>query len=158
MASVVSQYIPYNEFKCLNQNEIDKFDVNSIEENSSDGCILDVDLEYPDELHDFHNVYSLAPEKLQISHMLLNYFSNIAVKYDIKISGVNKLIPNSGGNKSKYVLHYRNLRLYLSLKIKLIKIYRMLKFKQSDWLKKFIGFSTDKMLLLLLKKIFQTDE
>ena len=51
----MSQYLPYNEFKWLNQKEIDKFGVNSIEcssfvENSSDGYILEVDLKYPDEL------------------------------------------------------------------------------------------------------------
>ena len=66
--------------------------------------------------------------------MLSNYCSNIANKYDIKIGGVNKLVPNLG-NKSKYVLHYKNLELYLSLGMKLVNVHRILKFKQSDWLK-----------------------
>ena len=83
--------------------------MNSIGENSSDGYILEVDLEYPDDLHELHNDYPLAPEKPEISHnMLQNYCSSIVNKYDIKIGGVNKLVPNLG-NKSKYVLHYRNL-------------------------------------------------
>ena len=54
-----------------------------------------------------------------------------------------KLIPNLG-DKTNYVLHYRNLQLQLSLGMKLIKIPRVLKFKQSDWIKKFIGFKTKK--------------
>ena len=69
-----------------------------------------------------YNDYPLAPEKLEISHdMLSNYCSNIANKYDIKIGGVNKLLPNLG-NKSKYILHCRSLQLYLSLGIKLVSI------------------------------------
>ena len=91
-----------------------------------------------------HNGYPLAPEKLEISHnMLLSYCSSIAMRYGIKIGGVNKLVPNLG-NKNKYVLHYRNLQLYISLGMKLTKVHRILKFKQSDSLKKYTNFNTDK--------------
>ena len=55
------------------------------------------------------------------------------------------MVPNLG-NKNKYVLHYKNLQLYLSLRIKLTKIYRVLKFKQSDWMKKYIVFNTKKRM------------
>ena len=72
-----------------------------------------------------------------------NYCSSIANKYNIKIGGVNKTVPNLG-NKSKYDLYYRNLQLYLSLGMKLIKVHKMLKFKKSDWLKKYTDFNTDK--------------
>ena len=75
--------------------------------------------------------------------MLSKYCLNIANKYGIKIGGVNKLLPNLH-NKNKYVLHYRNLQLYLSLGMKLDKIQKILKFNQSDWLQKDIDFNTDK--------------
>ena len=122
----------------MNQKEISDFCLNSISENSSIGYILEVDLEYSSELHDLHNDYSLASEKLEINqNMLSKYCSNIANKYGIKIDGVNKLVSNLG-NKSKYVVHYRNLQLYLSLGMKLTKVHRILGFKQSDWFKKHI--------------------
>ena len=54
-----------------------------------------------------------------------------------------KLIPNLGSN-TNYVLYYRNLQLYLSLGMKLTKIHKLLKFKQSDWMKKYIDFKTQK--------------
>ena len=53
-------------FKRLSQKEIDKFKVNSIAENSSDGQILQIDLKYPDELHKLHNDYPLTPKYLKL--------------------------------------------------------------------------------------------
>ena len=121
----MSQYLLYGGFKWLNQKEIDKFDVNLIECNCVDGYILEVDLEYSDELYELHNDYPLAPEKLKINHdMLSNYCSNIANEFCIKIGNINKLVPNLG-NKSKYVLHYKNLQLYLTLGMKLTKVHRI---------------------------------
>ena len=67
----------------------------------------------------------------------------IADEYGIKVGDVKTLIPNLS-NKTKYVLYYRNLQLYLSLGIILTKIHRALQFKQSDWVKKYIDFNTEK--------------
>ena len=104
----MSQYLPYGEFKRLNQNEIDKFQLDLVKGNTSIGYILEVDLKYPNELHELHNDYPLAPEKLEITNdMLSNYCKNIANKYEVKIGDVNKLIPNLG-NEREYVSHYKN--------------------------------------------------
>ena len=73
--------------------------------------------------------------------MLSKYCKKIANKYEIKVGDVKKLNPNLG-NRTNYVVHQRNLQLYLSLGMKLTKIHRMLKFKQSDWVKKYIDFNT----------------
>ena len=67
----------------------------------------------------------------------------IAAEYGIKVGDVKKVIPNLG-NKTSYVVHYENLQLYLSLEMKLTKIRKVLIFKQSDWSKKYIDFSTEK--------------
>ena len=119
---------------------VDGFGINSISEKSSIGYNLEVGLEYPGELHLLHNDYPLAPEKLAIPYdMLSGYCKNIAGKYEIKVGDVERSTPNMG-NKTNYVLHYRNLQLHLSLGVKLTKTHRMLKFKQSDWMKKIDQF------------------
>ena len=126
----MSRYRPYGGFKWfIWLKHVDGFDVNSISEKSPIRYILEVDLEYPEELHVLHNEYPVAPEKLAIPYeMLSDYCKEIADEYKIKVSDVMKLIPNLG-NKTNYVLHYRNLQLYLSLEMKLIKIHKLLKSK-----------------------------
>ena len=132
----MSEYLPYERFKWL--ENVDEFDVMSINEKSPIGYFLEVDLEYPDELHELHNDYPLAPEKLAVSSdMLLKYCKKIADKYEIKVGDVKKLIPNLS-SRTNDVVHYRNLQLYLSLRMKLTKIHKVLEFKQSDWMKKYI--------------------
>ena len=134
--------LPYGEFERL--KNVDEFDVNSLNEKSLTGYFLEVDLEYPNELHELHNDYPLAPEKPAVSSNILSkYCKEIADRYKIKVGDVKKLIPNLG-NKTKYVLQYRDLQLYLSWGMKLTKIHRVLKFKQSGWMKKYIDFNTKK--------------
>ena len=140
----MSEYLPYGEFKLL--KNVDELDIMSINEKSDVGYILEVDLKYPKELHKLHNDYPLAPEKLFVTNDILsNYCKSIADKYEIKVGDVKKLIPNLG-NKIKYVVHYKNIQLYLSLGMKLTKIHRVLKFKQSDWMKNYIDFNTKKRI------------
>ena len=59
----------------------------------------------------------------------------LQINMEKKTGEVNKLVPNLG-NKSKYVLHYKNIQLYLSLGMKLVRVHRILKLRQSDSLKK----------------------
>ena len=139
----MSEHLPYENFKWL--KNVDKFDIMSINEKSPIGYLLEVDLEYSDKLHEFYNDYPLAPEKLAVSSDILSkYCKKIADKYEIKVSDLKKLISNLG-NKTNYV-HYRNLQLYLSLGMKLTKIHKVLNFKQSDWMKKYIDCNTEKRM------------
>ena len=140
----MSEYLPYEEFVWL--KNVDSFDVMSIDKQSDVGYLLEVDLKYPNELHELHNDYPLAPEKrFATNDILSKYCKSIADKYDINVGDVKKLIPNLG-NKTKYIVHYRNLQLYLSLGMKLTKIYRALQFKQANWMKKYIDFNTKKRM------------
>ena len=140
----MSKYLPCGRFKWL--KNIYKFDIMSINDKSSIGNFLEVDLKYPDKLYELHNDFPLASEKLAVfSKMLSKYSKKIADKYEIKVGDVKKLISNLG-NKTNYLVRYRNLQLSLSLGMKLTKIHRVLKFKQSYWMKNYIDFNTKKRM------------
>ena len=111
----MSKPLPTKGFKWMTKEELQDWKNHS--------CILEVDLEYPKELHDLHNEYPLAPERLTVNK-------------------VEKLIPNLN-NKTSYVLHYENLKLYESLGMKVTKIHRGIKFEESPWLKEYIDKNTD---------------
>ena len=133
-----------SDFKFLSNKEINRFNFDSVSENSPIGYILEVDLEYCKKLHDSHSDYPLCSETIGISfNMLSSYCKGIADQYGIKVGGVKKLIPNLG-DKVKYVVHYKNVEYYLSLEMKLIKIHIILSFKQSNWLKSYVDFNTEK--------------
>ena len=84
----MSEYLPYGEFEWL--ENIDKFDVMSVDGKSDTGYFFD--LEYPDELHELHNDYPLAPEKLAVSSVMLSKFcKRIADKYKIKVGDIKKI-------------------------------------------------------------------
>ena len=87
----MSEYLRYEGFEWL--KNVDEFDVMSVSEKSPIGCFLEVDLKYSDELHELHNDYPLAPEKLAVSSdMLSKYCKKIADKYEIKVGDVKTLI------------------------------------------------------------------
>ena len=140
----MSQYLPTGGFKWMTEKQINKIDLAKYNENSKKGLILEVDLEYPKELHDLHNDYPLAAERVCVNKdMLSEYCKKIATKYNISTGLVHKLIPTLC-DKEKYVLHYRNLEMYLDLGLKVKKVHRVLEFNQSPWLKQYIDFNTVK--------------
>ena len=73
---------------------INKLNLNKYTKDHKKGLILEVDLEYPEELHDLHNDYPCAPEKVKVTNdMLSDYCKNIADKHNISTGLVHKLIP-----------------------------------------------------------------
>ena len=142
--TVMSQYLPTGKFKWMTNKQIDNINLSKYKEDSNKGLILEVDLEYPKELHDSHDDYPLAAEKVRVTKdMLSDYCKNIASKYNISTGLVHKLIPTLS-SKEKYVLHYRNLQLYTDLGLKITKVHRVLEFNQLPWLKQYIDFNTEK--------------
>ena len=133
----MSQPLPYRNFRWVEFNNV-------IPKRRGIGHIYEVDLEYPEELHDLHNDYPCAPEKIKVTDdMLSDYCREIKDKFKISSGNVNKLIPTLN-DKKNYVLHEENLKLYLSLGLKLKKIHRVLEFSEKPWLKEYIDFNTEK--------------
>ncbi|KAK3733350.1 hypothetical protein QZH41_003614 [Actinostola sp. cb2023] len=119
-------------------------DLMTLPDDGTEGYILEVDLSYPEELHDLHNDYPLAPERQKVTQdMLSPYCQQLNEELNLGGAPVAKLVPNLN-DKQHYILHYRNLKQYLSLGMKLTKVHRVLGFDQSPWLKSYIDFNTEK--------------
>ena len=116
----------------------------NIDVEGDSGYMLEVDLEYPTELHDTHNDYPVAVESMIVSDNMLSPYSK-SEKEALKVSStkIEKLVPNLN-NKDRYVVHFRNLQLYLKLGLKLTKVHKVLQFNQSKWLEHYIDTNTNK--------------
>ena len=120
----MSMKLPTRGFKWLTGGEMKKlYDNQVIQVWEKTPCILEVDIEYPDELHDKHNDYPFCPERVKCEN------------------GVEKLIPNLR-DKTKYIIHYKNLIQCLKAGMKLKKIHRGIKFVESKWMKPYIEINT----------------
>ena len=129
--------LPSGNFRFLEDPE--NFDYQSVEYDGDIGYILEVDIQYPDELHDRHSDLPLAPEHLKVTRDMLSEYS----KTDSSFRGQTALTPNLY-NKMKYVLYIKNLQLYTQLGMKVQKIHRVLTFDQKAYLAPYILFNTEK--------------
>ena len=131
----MSEYLRYGCFKWINVNNKVVNRILDKSENSLHGYFLEVDLDYLEKLHDYHNDYPMVPKKIIIEDDMLSPCPlKIKKEFDIKTGGVNKLAPNLMSKKN-YVVHYRNLQYYLFQGLILIKVHKMQEFKQSAWMK-----------------------
>ena len=114
-------------------------DILQLPDDADIGYFLEVDMEYPPELHHAHNDYPLAPERLSVTREMLSpYQLDLISKLHATGLDVSKLVPNLQ-HKERYVLHYRNLELYVSLGLRVTKCHRALRFKQSPWMEPYIA-------------------
>ena len=139
----MSRVLPTGDFCWMSEDQLATFDVMDVPDDSPTGYILEVDLEYPKDLHNLHSDYPLAPENMTVTEDLLSpHTLKLKEKLNLKGASARKLVPNLF-NKTRYVLHYQNLKQYIQLGMKLTKIHRGVEFSQCAWLKPYIDFNTD---------------
>ena len=118
----MSQKLPVRNFKWMEKDDISKF-IKDYDENSDKGYILEVDVEYPKNLHKLHSDLPFLPERM-------------------KIIKSTKLVCNIR-NKENYVVHIRALKQALDHGLKLTKVHRVIEFRQEAWLKPYIDMNTE---------------
>lgn len=67
----MNKALPTHGFRWLSRQKINYFDIKHISENSEEGYILSVDLDYPAELHELHSYYPLAPDSFELKPNML---------------------------------------------------------------------------------------
>ena len=120
----MSQKLPVSGFKW--EKDVSKFTkefIKNYNEDSDKGHILEVDVNYPENLRDLHSDLPFSPESM-------------------KIDKCKKLVCNLY-NKEKYVVHIRSLKQALNHGLILKKVHRVIQFNQEAWLKTYIDMNTE---------------
>ncbi|XP_067216994.1 uncharacterized protein [Linepithema humile] len=116
------QPLPYAKFRWV--DNVENFDVMSVASDSATGYVLEVDLEYPVNLHDAHSDLPFCPTRDKPPGK--RELKLLATLYD----------------KQRYIIHYRNLQQCVLHGLRIAKIHRVLQFAQSPWLRGYIELNT----------------
>ena len=141
----MTEYLPVGDFSWLKVKPDLVQRILRTKADSHEGFIVECDLLYPHSLHDHHSDYPLAPVKKAVPFEGLSPFARmICTKHNLKTSTNTEKLMTTLEDKLNYVLHYRNLQLYLSLGMKLVKVHRVLVFSQAPIMREYIEFNSRK--------------
>ena len=137
----MSKPLPKKNFKCKRVLPTEE-EILKKEETAENGWILEVDLEYPKELHEEHNSFPLGPEKKQVKKEWMSDYQNSLIKdLYLKPPKCNRLLSTLQ-DKNNYVVHYRNLQFHHKQSMKLRRVHRVLEFEQECWMEPYIRMNT----------------
>ncbi|MEO1764425.1 MAG: DNA polymerase, partial [Cyanobacteria bacterium J06629_18] len=138
--------LPLKNFVLKKEGEFDLKEILNTANDSPIGYVLEVDLHYPDHLHDSHADFPLAPTKESINIFWLGEYQNKMLEMNgtRTFSTKNKKLIQTLYDKTNYTLHYLTLKLYCELGLEVTKVHRVLQFEQSKWLQPYIQLNTMK--------------
>ena len=135
--TAMCESLPIDQFSMV--DDPDTFDVTQVADDAEYGYIMEIDGYMPNDKHDLFNDYPLAPEKIHVTQDMLSPFQQ---QHFPTNKSTEKLVPHLG-RLEKYVVHYRNLKLYLQLGFQVTKIHRVIRFRQGAWLKSFMELNIE---------------
>ena len=137
----MSQRLPIGQFRWVGDDE--HIDFSTLDDDSDLGYLIKCDLEYPSTLHDDHNDFPLAPEKIVVQDDYLSpYQKSLRSATSSFGSKTAKLVPNFM-TKQNYIVHSRNLKYYMQKGLILKEVHKVLEFKQAAWMKPYVDFNTE---------------
>lgn len=139
----MQDYLPLDNFAWMSDSELSDWEhILSWDVDSDTSCILQVTLHYPSHLFCGHQDYPLAPERHKITYSMLSPVAKqICDKHCLKKNiGAEKLLTTFW-DKQMYVLHLKNLQLYVKLGLVIVKIHAGIKFRQAKFMKHYIDFN-----------------
>ena len=148
--AALSQKLPVGDFHIFEDPE--QIDWMSIDTEGMYGFLLEVDLEYPRDIHDATQWFPLAAENRDITHDMLTPDMREHLKllnnirgYDVdrEMVKAHKLVGTCL-NKSEYVVHFKVLKFYLQKGLKITKIHQCIRFIQEEIYKPFIDFNSSR--------------
>ena len=131
----MSQKFPVNNFEWIRDaSQFNEVFIKSYNEESDEGYFFEIEIQYPEKVHELQNEVPFLPERM-------------------KIEKVEKLITNSD-DKTEYVIQTRSLNQASNHGLVLEKVYKGIKFNQNAWLKPYIDMNTKlrkKAKIILIK-------
>jgi len=141
------QFLPVGEYRWLPKDEIESINWTEQKPEQDYGYIVECTLRYPDELHDSHESFPLAPERIDLDYEMLSPYSQECLKKYKPQAYKNHKTTKLGatfGKRVDYVCHYRNLALYLQQGMILEKVSRVIKFRQKPFLREYVDVMTER--------------
>jgi len=138
--------MPVRGYQWMKEEELKDFDVqNQVSNESEEGYIFEVTLDYPRNLHLKHSSFPLLPVRKTVTLDDLSPYSKECLRaIDGRTMYKSDKLTTTFERREKYVIHGMNLKLALELGLELVEIHRGIKFYQADFIRPFIDMCAAK--------------